>query len=130
MWDPNAKAILGAALLVCCILFDSLIIVGFRIAERREENTIIQATLDARMKQYEMMETNMSFLNMKFHDLRKELKRIKKNNGQLTEEDFVLLDHVLSLYDSGVKTESSFALIVLVSFRLQLFFRHRIFLPF
>ena len=104
MWDPNAKAILGAALLVCCILFDSLIIVGFRIAERREENTIIQATLDARMKQYEMMETNMSFLNMKFHDLRKELKRIKKNNGQLTEEDFVLLDHVLSLYDSGVKT--------------------------
>lgn len=103
-WDAKGKAVIGGALLVSCLVFDSLIISNFANYARREENIIIQTTLNARMKQYEMLENNINFLNIKFHDLKKELKRIKNNDGKITDEDYELLTHIISLYDSGVKT--------------------------
>jgi len=104
---PNVNAlrgILAAALIFFCILFDVLVVGGFRIVEHREETMIIKATLDSKIRQQEMMENSINFINMKCHDLRKELERLKAKKGELTDEDFCLLEESLNFYDSGVKT--------------------------
>ena len=103
-WDGTMRLILALTLIVFCILFDSLIVGGFHIVEKREETTIIKATLNSKIRQQEMMENNINFINMKCHDLRKEIRRLKDKKGNLTDEDFCMLEESLNFYDSSVKT--------------------------
>ena len=77
---------------------------GFRVVEHRQETMIIKATLNSKVRQQEMMENNINFINMKCHDLRKELRRLKAKKGELTDEDFCMLEESLNFYDSSVKT--------------------------
>ena len=104
---PNVnalKGILAGTLIVFCVLFDVLVVGGFRVVEHRQETMIIKATLNSKVRQQEMMENNINFINMKCHDLRKELRRLKAKKGELTDEDFCLLEESLNFYDSSVKT--------------------------
>ena len=98
------RGILAATLIIFCVLFDFLVVGGFRVVEHRQETTIIKATLNSKIRQQEMMENNINFINMKCHDLRKELRRLKDKKGELTDEDFCLLEESLNFYDSSVKT--------------------------
>lgn len=106
-FDKNAailRGVLAATLIFFCIFFDTLVVGGFRIVEHRQETTIIKASLQSKVRQQEMMEQNINFINMKCHDLRKELKRLKAKKSSLTDEDFCLLEESLNFYDSSVKT--------------------------
>lgn len=103
-WDGTMRLILALTLIMFCILFDTLIVGGFHIVEKREESTIIKATLNSKVRQQEMMESNINFINMKCHDLRKELRRLKAKKGELTDEDFCMLEESLNFFDSSVKT--------------------------
>ena len=103
-WDGTMRLILALTLIMFCVLFDSLIVGGFHIVEKREETTIIKATLNSKIRQQEMMESNINFINMKCHDLRKELRRLKAKKSNLTDEDFCMLEESLNFYDSSVKT--------------------------
>ena len=102
--DYTMRGILAAALIIFCIMFDTLVVGGFRVVEHRQETTIIKATLNSKVRQQEMMENNINFINMKCHDLRKELRRLKAQKGNLTDEDFLLLEESLNFYDSSIKT--------------------------
>ena len=104
IWDAKLRGILAATLIIFCVLFDVLVVGGFRVVEHRQETTIIKATLNSKIRQQEMMENNINFINMKCHDLRKELRRLKAKKGELTDEDFCLLEESLNFYDSSVKT--------------------------
>ena len=106
MWDAKLRGILAGTLIIFCILFDTLVVGGFRVVEHRQETMIIKATLNSKIRQQEMMENNINFINMKCHDLRKELRRLKAKKGELTDEDFCLLEESLNFYDSSVKTGS------------------------
>ena len=98
------RGILAGTLFTFCVLFDVLVVGGFRVVEHRQETMIIKATLNSKVRQQEMMENNINFINMKCHDLRKELRRLKAKKGELTDEDFCLLEESLNFYDSSVKT--------------------------
>lgn len=103
-WDTTMRGILAGTLIIFCIIFDTLVVGGFVVMEHRQETMIIKATLQSKVRQQEMMEKNITFINMKCHDLRKELRRLKEKNGNLTDEDFCLLEESLNFYDSSVKT--------------------------
>ena len=104
IFDGKLRGILAGTLIIFCILFDTLVVGGFRIVEHRQETTIIKATLNSKIRQQEMLENNINFINMKCHDLRKELRRLKAKKSELTDEDFCLLEESLNFYDSSVKT--------------------------
>ena len=104
IWDATLRRIISATLIVFCIMFDVLVVGGFKVVEHRQETTIIKATLNSKIRQQEMMENNINFINMKCHDLRKELRRLKDKKGELTDEDFLMLEESLNFYDSSVKT--------------------------
>lgn len=103
-WNPRMRGILAGSSIIFCLMFDSLVVGGFRVVEHREETTIIKATLNSKVRQQEMMENNINFINMKCHDLRKELRRLKEQKGNLTDDDFCLLEESLNFYDSSIKT--------------------------
>lgn len=102
--DGSLRRIVSATLIAFCVLFDCLVVGGFKVVEHRQETTIIKATLNSKVRQQEMMESNINFINMKCHDLRKELKKLKDKKGELTDEDFSMLEESLNFYDSSVKT--------------------------
>ena len=104
IWDGNLRRIIAATLIIFCVLFDILVVGGFKVVEHRQETMIIKATLNSKVRQQEMMESNINFINMKCHDLRKELRRLKAKKGELTDEDFLMLEESLNFYDSSVKT--------------------------
>ena len=104
MWDATMRGILAGTLIIFCIIFDTLVVGGFIVMEHRQETTIIKATLQSKVRQQEMMEKNINFINMKCHDLRKELRRLKDKKSSLTDEDFCLLEESLNFYDSSIKT--------------------------
>ena len=103
-WDATMRGIMSATLILFCIIFDTLVVGGFVVMEHRQETTIIKATLQSKVRQQEMMEKNINFINMKCHDLRKELRRLKDKKSALTDEDFCLLEDSLNFYDSSIKT--------------------------
>ena len=104
IWDATLRRIISSTLIIFCIMFDVLVVGGFKVVEHRQETTIIKATLNSKIRQQEMMENNINFINMKCHDLRKELRRLKDKKGELTDEDFLMLEESLNFYDSSVKT--------------------------
>ena len=99
--DYTMRGILAAALIIFCL---TLVVGGFRVMEHRQETTIIKATLNSKVRQQEMMENNINFINMKCHDLRKELRGLKEKKGNLSDDDFLLLEESLNFYDSSVQT--------------------------
>ena len=103
-WDAAMRGIMAGTLIIFCIVFDTLVVGGFLVMEHRQETTIIKATLQSKVRQQEMMEKNINFINMKCHDLRKELRRLKDKKSTLTDEDFCLLEESLNFYDSSIKT--------------------------
>ena len=104
IYDGATRCVLSAILIVFCVIFDTLVVGGFRVVEHRQETMIIKASLQSKVRQQEMMEKNINFINMKCHDLRKELRRLKAKKNSLTDEDFCLLEESLNFYDSSVKT--------------------------
>lgn len=103
-WDGAVRGVLAATLILFCLLFDTLVVGGFKIVEHRQESMMIQMTLNSKIREKEMTENNINFINMKCHDLRKELRRLKEQKGSLKDEDFALLENSLNFYDSSVKT--------------------------
>ena len=104
VYDGITRGVLSAILIVFCIIFDTLVVGGFRVVEHRQETMIIKASLESKVRQQEMMEKSINFINMKCHDLRKELRRMKEKKSNSTDEDFCLLEESLNFYDSSVKT--------------------------
>ena len=98
------NAVLRAFIIAFCMLFNFLIVGSFKVVEHSQENMIIKATLNSKIRQKEMTEQNISFINMKCHDLRKELRRLKDKKDCLTDEDFALLEESLNFYDSSIST--------------------------
>jgi hypothetical protein len=103
-WDPTMRGILAGSLIIFCIVFDALVVDGFRVMEHRQETTIIKATLNSKIRQQEMTENNISFINAKCHDLRKEIRKLRNQNGNISENDLSLLEESLNFFDSSVKT--------------------------
>lgn len=101
-WDPKLRFVICLALIVFCIFFDEVVVGSFKIADGNQENTIIKATLNSKIRQKEMTEANIAFMNMKCHDLRKELRKLRDKKDNLNDEDFELLLSSLNFYDSSI----------------------------
>ena len=101
-WDRSGKGFLAAGLIIFCVTFDILIVNGLYSVSEREKAAIIEANLHYRSGQYEMMQQSLNFINIKLHDIRKEIRRLKANKDSLTDEDFNMIERSISLYDSDV----------------------------
>ena len=104
--DILEHAMMSIAQIIFCATFDAMIIVFLRIDEKKIDANIIEATSKVKVKQFELMENNLNYVNIKFHDLRKELRRLKEHKENLKDEDFALLEHSLRLFDNEVDSGS------------------------
>ena len=108
--DQTNYALVGVVagvLLLCCVLFNFFIVGGFKLAERKEESLLMKSTYEAKMKQYEMTEKNIDFINMKCHDLRKFVRALREKQEKLSEEEYQIIEDSLRIYDTGMRTGSA-----------------------
>lgn len=103
-WDQTFMMVMRFTLIILSVLFDFLIVGTVKNVMHTQEKTVIKATLNSKAREKEVVEKNINFINMKCHDLRKELRRLKSRKDALKDEDFALLEESLNFYDSSVNT--------------------------
>lgn len=103
---PDKLLIAGISLTFTdiCILADIFVIRTLKAIEYRTSLLLMESILKSKYQQFEISEKNIQFINMKCHDLRKQLRNMKNKKNELTEEDFALLIDSLNFYDTDVKT--------------------------
>lgn len=103
-WLKPLKTVLNATFLLLCLLYQLYIIWGFRVGELAKDKKLLEYTLQAKLDEYIKDERNIAFINMKCHDLRKQIRALKTRKGELSDEDFAILEESLRFYDTGVRT--------------------------
>ena len=105
---PDKLLVAGVsfAFLIICLFIDWLVIKTLKGLEDKMNYLLIESALKGKFQQFEIMEKNIQFINMKCHDLRKQLRLMRSKKNELTEEDFSLLIDSLNFYDTDVKTGS------------------------
>ena len=106
MLDKVAKSAVALTFVTVCVLFDMFVIMMLRSNEAERDLIIMKNTRESRYQQFEIMDKNINYINMKCHDLRKQLKLMNSKKEQLTDDDFKLLIDSLNFFDTDVKTGS------------------------
>jgi len=103
-WQKEMKGIMAAVMLTLTVLMEILVIGIFKFVEKKQNLLLIESTLENNVQQHEMTEQNINFINMKCHDLRKIVRKLKQKKNEITDEDLDQIEEALRLYDVGVKT--------------------------
>ena len=106
MLDKLAKAAVALTFVTVCVLFDSFVIILLKTNETEKDLIIMKNTMESRFQQFEIMDKNINYINMKCHDLRKQLRLMNSKKEQLTDDDFALLINSLNFFDTDVKSGS------------------------
>ena len=106
MLDKVAKSAVALTFVTVCVLFDMFVIMMLRSNEAERDLIIMKNTRESRYQQFEIMDKNINYINMKCHDLRKQLRLMNSKKEQLTDDDFKLLIDSLNFFDTDVKTGS------------------------
>ena len=75
---------------------------GKRIAET--ELAAVQQLWDQDKKLYELSKTNIEVINVKCHDLRKQLRALRSGSGEVDKAALAEIEHAVNIYDGAVKT--------------------------
>ena len=103
-WFTPLRIALGLTFIFMCAVFQYYVIWGFRFAQMATSMKLMEQNYATKLDQYEKSEKNIEFINMKCHDLRKHIRSLKERKGELTDEDFALLEDSLRFYDTGIRT--------------------------
>lgn len=103
-WQKEMKGIMAAVMLTLTVLLEILVIGIYKFVEGKQNLLLIESTLENNVQQHEMTEQNINFINMKCHDLRKIVRKLKQKKNEITDEDLDQIEEALRLYDVGVKT--------------------------
>ncbi|MCR5491956.1 MAG: ATP-binding protein [Bacilli bacterium] len=105
-WMQPLKIVLDITFSWICITYEIAIIHGFRYGAMQREMTVVTTTLNAKLAEHMKTEQNMSFINMKCHDLRKQIRAMRQRGTTPSTEDFDLLEQSLYFFDTGIRTGS------------------------
>ena len=104
--DPLFSCSIALSFAIICFVIDLLVISILKRIDAQRNYLLIESALKSKYQQFEIAEKNIQFINMKCHDLRKQLRNMKSKKDKLSEEDFNLLIDSLNFYDTDVKTGS------------------------
>ena len=77
---------------------------GKRIAET--ELAAVQQLWDQDKKLYELSKTNIEVINVKCHDLRRQIRALRSGAGEVDKEALAEIERAVNIYDGKVKTGS------------------------
>lgn len=75
---------------------------GKRLAET--ELAAVQQLWDQDKKLYELSKTNIEVINVKCHDLRKQIRALRSGAGEVDKAALAEIEHAVNIYDSSIKT--------------------------
>lgn len=93
--------------------FFSLLVCGFSLVlsfllvrqEKVEAELAVMKQMEyERSKQYEQSKENIDLINIKCHDLRHQIRQLKKDISNVNEKELESIEHQIRIYDTKVKT--------------------------
>ncbi len=107
--------ILKAVLLDCCVALYCFVFLAIqytfllkkyselKLANDKAEKEVLEQVAKESFKQYELLKENMEIINIKCHDLRKQL-RLYKQNDINNDDNFKDMVNAINIYDCAMKT--------------------------
>lgn len=91
--------------IVCC-LFAILIQLGlFEKNQLQQKNKILDQLLHAEAKHHQMSKENIEFINMKCHDLKKQIAQLRTFTDEKAKEEYITeIENAVMFYDNLAKT--------------------------
>ena len=110
--------VVGVYNIICCVIGLYLQLEVVRRRELESELNVIKTLHQKEKLQYESSRETVDFINMRFHDLRHQLRHIDGNLA--TAADYVNgIDELISLYDATVKTGNEALDVILTEKHIQ-----------
>ena len=92
-------------LLSCSLAIGMLFsMLGKKLAEKELET--VEALWQQDKKAYEMARRNVELINVKCHDLRKQIRALRTAGGEVDKAALAEVEHAVNIYDGSVKTGS------------------------
>lgn len=91
------------SLLMCLIIL--YVIVGrIELGESKKEKIALEQAYENKLKQYEISKESIDYINIKCHDLRKQVRFLKQSNETISKEELDKIEKAISIYDTSVNT--------------------------
>lgn len=75
-----------------------------QLSYSNRERMLLETQYKEKFKQFEMSKENIDFINIKCHDLRKQIRFLKNNKGLVSEEELTKIENAIRIYDTSIKT--------------------------
>ncbi len=90
-------------------IFTCLLALQLQFSQLTEKNIqikydAVQHILREEQKQYMLVKQNLDTINIKCHDMKHQLRRIKAGGAKISNDEIEEIEKVMSIYDSVVKT--------------------------
>lgn len=103
-WYVPKSAVAQLALAICCIVALMLQYSAFVQGVRNHERVILEQLLYAEQKQHALSEETIQIINIKCHDLKKQIALLKQQFGDNASDVIAEAERAVSIYDNSVDT--------------------------
>lgn len=111
--------VVGVYNIICCVIGLYLQFEVVRSRELESELNIIKTLHQKEKLQYESSRETVDFINMRFHDLRHQLRHIDTKDTASADDYVKGIDNLISLYDATVKTGNEALDVILTEKNIQ-----------
>lgn len=79
--------------------------IQMELSSSKKEKILIENQYKEKIRQYELSKESIDLINIKCHDLRKQIRYLKANNqGTLSNEELTKIENAIRIYDTSIQT--------------------------
>lgn len=101
---PSYAFVFDPAVIISCILILSMLFSLFTNKTLQSEVQIMQQLLNEQKKQYRLSRDNIQLINLKCHDLKYQIRKLRKNEKEVDRDVLQEIENSIGIYDSVVHT--------------------------
>lgn len=79
--------------------------IQMELSSSKKEKILIENQYKEKIRQYELSKESIDLINIKCHDLRKQIRYLKANNqGTISNEELTKIENAIRIYDTSIRT--------------------------
>ena len=99
------SVIIAVLTILVCLFILYNCSVQMELFSSKREKILLENQYKEKIKQYELSKESVDLINIKCHDLRKQIRYLKANNkGSISNEELTKIENAIRIYDTSIKT--------------------------
>lgn len=103
--NVTLSVIIAVLTILVCLFILYNCSVQMELFSSKREKILLENQYKEKIKQYELSKESVDLINIKCHDLRKQIRYLKANNkGSISNEELTKIENAIRIYDTSIKT--------------------------